>query len=167
MIAFCGNCRNHWGLIENPLCMTCDKSAAVPTNWMEDEDLMQASIQAVRDKLAHETVVQDRGAKADGGMSSEVFERLLNEQLDRSRDVLCTKANEYATGDRLHNFRVAAGLRGCSLEQAVAGMMAKHTVSVYDMCESGKDYPIALWAEKITDSINYLLLLNAVVREGK
>lgn len=45
-------------------------------------------------------------------------------------------------------------------------MMSKHTVSVYDMCESGEQYPIHLWQEKITDSINYLLLLNAMVREG-
>ena len=34
-----------------------------------------------------------------------------------------------------------------------------------DMCESGEQYPIELWQEKITDSINYLLLLNAMVRE--
>ena len=67
MIAFCGNCRNHWGLIENPLCMTCDKSGAVPTNWLEDEDLMRESIQSIRDKLAQETKTPDQEVKADGG----------------------------------------------------------------------------------------------------
>ena len=105
-------------------------------------------------------------AKADAGMSSETFERLMEEQIERSRAVLCHKAKEYATGDRLHNFRVAAALQGCDPIQALSGMMAKHTVSVYDMCESGKAYPIDLWQEKITDSINYLLILNAMVREG-
>lgn len=100
------------------------------------------------------------------GMSSERFDALLEEQIDRSRNILSNKATEYATSDRLHNFRVAAQLRGCTTEQALAGMMAKHTVSIYDMCESGEMYPIELWQEKITDSINYLLLLNAVVREG-
>ena len=46
--------------------------------------------------------------------------------------------------------------------------MAKHTVSVYDMIrglEEGKSYPLELWDEKIGDSINYLLLLAAAVRE--
>ena len=46
--------------------------------------------------------------------------------------------------------------------------MAKHTVSVYDMLrglEEGKSYPLELWDEKIGDSINYLLLLAAAVRE--
>jgi hypothetical protein len=81
--------------------------------------------------------------------------------------VLITKAREYATEDRLHNFKVAAALQGCTPAQALAGMMAKHTVSVYDMARNGREYPQALWDEKITDSINYLLLLAAVVREGR
>lgn len=45
-------------------------------------------------------------------------------------------------------------------------MMSKHTVSVYDMCNSGEDYPIELWEEKITDSINYFLLLSIAVEES-
>lgn len=101
------------------------------------------------------------------GMTSETFERLMEEQFERCEAVLLHKAKEYATGDRLHNFRVAADLQGCTEIQALSGMMSKHTVSVYDMCESGRDYPLALWEEKITDSINYLLLLNALVREGE
>ena len=100
-------------------------------------------------------------------MTSEIFDRLFEEQVARSRRVLCAKASEYATADRLHNFRAAAALEGVTDVQALAGMMAKHTVSVYDMAMSGRDYPIELWAEKLTDSINYLLLLNAMVRENE
>ena len=101
-------------------------------------------------------------------MNSDMFEKLTDEQFDRCRDILYHKAMEYATEDRLHNFHVAAELRGCTPEQALAGMMAKHTVSVYDMCEAtaAEVFPIELWQEKITDSINYLLLLNAMVREN-
>ena len=98
-------------------------------------------------------------------MTATEFERIFEEQVERSRIVLVNKASEYATEDRLHNFKVAAALEGKTPEQALAGMMAKHTVSVYDMAESGQPYPIELWQEKITDHINYLLLLNAIVRE--
>ena len=42
-------------------------------------------------------------------------------------------------------------------------MMAKHTTSVYDMVESGKPYSLELWDEKITDHINYLILLRAAL----
>lgn len=76
------------------------------------------------------------------------------------------KAKEYATGgDRLHNFKVAAAVQGISPTAALAGMMAKHTVSVYDMVGSGEDYPMELWEEKIKDSINYLFLLWALLHE--
>ena len=98
-------------------------------------------------------------------MDTERFNQLFEKQIELCRQVLCGKAKEYATEDRLHNFKVAAQLEGITTEQALAGMMAKHTVSVYDMCASGEAYPIELWQEKLTDSINYLLLLNAVVRE--
>ena len=100
-------------------------------------------------------------------MTATEFERIFEEQVERSRILLVNKASEYATEDRLHNFKVAAALEGKTPEQALAGMMAKHTVSVYDMAESGLAYPIDLWQEKITDHINYLFLLNAIVREGR
>ena len=100
-------------------------------------------------------------------MNTTTFERLFEEQVNRSRSVLVSKGKEYATEDRLHNFKVAAALEGKTPEQALAGMMAKHTVSVYDMAESGLAYPIELWQEKITDHINYLFLLNAIVREER
>ena len=99
-------------------------------------------------------------------MNTTTFERLFEDQVNRSRSVLVSKAKEYATEDRLHNFKVAAALEGKSPAQALAGMMAKHTVSVYDMAESGEEYPMELWQEKITDHINYLFLLNAIVRDG-
>lgn len=100
-------------------------------------------------------------------MTSENFNHELKVQMQRSVDILCKKAVEYATDDRLHNFKIAAALEQITPVQALAGMMSKHTVSVYDMCMSGEEYPIELWEEKITDHINYLLLLNAMVRERK
>lgn len=99
-------------------------------------------------------------------MNSEWFEKVIKEQIKTCEDVLIGKAKEYATDDdRLHNFKNAAGMMSCDPKEALAGMMAKHTISVYDMCRSGKDYPIELWNEKITDHINYLLLLKAIVKE--
>lgn len=101
-------------------------------------------------------------------MNSEWFEKVIKEQIKTCEDVLIGKAKEYATDDdRLHNFKNAAGMMGCDAKEALSGMMAKHTISIYDMCRNGKDYPIELWNEKITDHINYLLLLKAVVTEEK
>lgn len=100
-------------------------------------------------------------------MTKEKFNAIIALQIKRCTDILQTKSNEYATEDSLHNFRIAAELQNCTMEQALAGMMIKHTVSVCDMINSGKEYPDALWEEKVTDHINYLLMLMAVVKEGK
>ena len=98
-------------------------------------------------------------------MTADNFNAIISAQIDHCKSILCSKAREYATSDRLHNFKVAGALQGISPAQALMGMMAKHTVSVADMCMSGETYPQELWDEKITDSINYLLLLSALVRE--
>jgi hypothetical protein len=99
-------------------------------------------------------------------MTTDNFNAIINWQIEHCKSILCSKAKEYATSDRLHNFKIAGALQGISPVQALMGMMAKHTVSVADMCmSSGETYPQEMWDEKITDSINYLLLLAALVRE--
>lgn len=100
-------------------------------------------------------------------MTGQKFNAIVEEQLNICKNVLCKKADEYATEDRLHNFKVAAALGGGDPIKALSGMMAKHTVSIYDMCRTDENYPIELWNEKITDHINYLLLLKGLVIEGK
>lgn len=97
-------------------------------------------------------------------MKAEQFNEIISEQIDRCIDVLVTKSKEYATEDRLHNFKIAAVLKGETPVQALAGMMSKHTVSVYDLCRTGS-LDLNVWNEKITDSMNYLLLLRALIEE--
>ena len=99
-------------------------------------------------------------------MNSEQFGYVVQAQLELCQDMLEGKAAEYATDlDRLHNFKVAAELGAVTPMQALGGMMAKHTVSIYDMINSGHPYSPELWTEKITDHINYLILLRAIVTE--
>lgn len=104
-------------------------------------------------------------------MTSKTFNEHLKHMQEITVNTLASKAAEYATdGDRLHNFKVAAEVQGISTYAALAGMMAKHTVSVYDMIREGgyqpeAMFPMELWEEKIKDSINYLFLLWALLNE--
>lgn len=102
-------------------------------------------------------------------MNSLTFNEVTERRLQECIDVMCRKSDEYSTEcDKLHNFKVAGALQGCSDIKALGGMMCKHTVSVYDLIndfENGKNISLGLWNEKIGDSINYLLLLNALVVE--
>ena len=96
------------------------------------------------------------------------FNEVLETTIQKCVDTLGVKADEYATEDRLHNFKVAAEIQNCTPITALAGMMAKHTVSVYDLIqkqEQGYVVSREMWDEKIGDSINYLILLSALVQE--
>ncbi|MFQ6807016.1 MAG: hypothetical protein ACLRT5_20975 [Lachnospiraceae bacterium] len=90
-------------------------------------------------------------------------------QVALCREILQKKTKEY-TGDdtdRLGAFKAAAALQHTTPECALAGMLAKHIVSLYDMCfAEAAVYPTGTWDEKITDSLNYLFLLKAIVKEG-
>ena len=98
-------------------------------------------------------------------MDAQSFEHILDEQINICRDTLVVKAKEYATVDRLHNFKVLAALQDCTTRQAVSMLMGKHTVSIFDMCRSADVFPMEVWEEKITDHMNYLFLLKAVIDE--
>lgn len=100
-------------------------------------------------------------------MTPEQFSEVFHTQMRLCEDVLIDKAREYATADRLHNFKLSAELQGISPRQALAGMMAKHTVSLYDMCRSDQKFPLDKWDEKIVDHINYLILLSAIILDDE
>ena len=99
-------------------------------------------------------------------MRTKEFNDVLELQIDLCKRKLVEKAQEYATQDRLHNFKVAATLQGCTPIEALSGMMAKHTISIYDLCKETDEVPLHIWEEKITDHINYLILLKAVILDG-
>ena len=102
-------------------------------------------------------------------MTHERFESVFNELINKCNAILNVKSAEYSTeADKLHNFYTAAALTGEHPVKALGGMMLKHTVSVYDMMrdtDNGKRFDLAKWEEKIIDSINYLILLRAILDE--
>ena len=95
---------------------------------------------------------------------------MFEKQVGRCAETLQRKKKEYTgdSQDRLSAFKVAAAMQGCKPERALAGMMAKHIVSLYDMCYADREtFDMTTWDEKITDSLNYLFLLKAIVEEGQ
>lgn len=101
-------------------------------------------------------------------MKHDEFSEIINSQLEKCKSLLTSKSREYAMpDDMLHNFTVAAELLGVNQRQALGGFMAKHTVSIYDMIQAPNDFALPKWEEKITDHINYLLILGAVIAEER
>jgi hypothetical protein len=94
------------------------------------------------------------------------FDKLLHRRLELTRGVLGMKAGEYAPPtDRLHNFRTAAILSHQTPAEALRGMLVKHWVSVMDIVARGPKCPDEVIDEKVGDAINYLVLLEAVLKE--
>lgn len=99
-------------------------------------------------------------------MNSKQFDQVVEDCIKAINTVLKSKSKEYSSdSDKLHNFNEAAKLLDCTNVYALAGMMNKHIVSVYDMIKkfeiSGQLPTKDLLNEKIGDSINYFILLKA------
>lgn len=103
-------------------------------------------------------------------MDTPEFESQIKDAVGRSTMVLFQKAASYTDedGDRFRNFKLAAELQHTTPIKALSGMMAKHTVKLYDLIDQSEEdeVPLESWDETIGDSINYLLLLSALIREG-
>jgi hypothetical protein len=109
------------------------------------------------------------------------FDKLLKEILERTTTVLSTKSDEYSTdSDKLHNFKRAGAMLNCTPEKALIGMWTKHIISILDIVDTidkessehnhmfvTKPYSVTVKKveEKIGDAINYLILLEALIKE--
>ena len=117
-------------------------------------------------------------------MIKEDFDKLLEKRLKATVDVLSSKNKEYASAtDKLHNFKRAGAMLGCTPERALVGMWTKHIISILDMVDkiekdsrkvgfltaiitwNSRRKTIKLLEEKIGDAINYLILLEALIKE--
>ena len=101
-------------------------------------------------------------------MKIKEFEKIIDNQIACCRETLFRKGKEYASDeeiDRLEHFKKAGSLMGTSQKAALFSMLTKHLISVSDMCMKSNEHSEELWTEKITDSINYLLILKTIVIE--
>ncbi len=99
-------------------------------------------------------------------MTTPDFNKVVEDQLDRIRNVLVKKAAEYnLDDDRLSVFKHSAALLENTPEQALLSFACKHIISIVDMVNSKQAYSEELWNEKITDLCNYSILLQGLLRD--
>jgi hypothetical protein len=104
-----------------------------------------------------------------GRMTNKEFDVILEQRITLMRQVLQKKAGEYASlDDRLHNFKRAAQVLGTTSEKALLGMLVKHLVSLFDIVDSWPDKKcsVEMLDEKLGDTINYAVLLEAILKES-
>lgn len=100
-------------------------------------------------------------------MTAKEFNINLAEIFDKCFIILNEKSKEYApNNDRLEHFKEAGKMQGLSSKEALWGMLQKHLTSICTMCRMNS-VPEDRWDEKLIDSINYLILLYALVKEDE
>ena len=102
-------------------------------------------------------------------MTENEFQEVLNARLIKIKETLSSKAKEYATDmDKLHNFNVGARLTGQTRERVLWGFALKHYISFLDILDGldkGKLPSEAIVDEKVGDLINYLVLIEASIKD--
>jgi len=101
-------------------------------------------------------------------MNTKKFNEIVEGCKAHISSVLAYKAEEYARGDRLSNFKSAGRRLDCTPERALIFFREKHEVSILDIVndiDKGDLPEHNLLSEKIGDSINYLILLKALITE--
>lgn len=101
-------------------------------------------------------------------MTTHNFNEIIREQITRCENVLLRKGDEYAmTDDRLSAFKKAGAIQDQTMLQAALGMLSKHLVSLVDMIQDSNParFGVDRWNEKLTDAINYLLIMRAIIEE--
>lgn len=99
-------------------------------------------------------------------VDNKTFSQVVQNRLDVCKETLIKKNEEYSSEiDRLHNFKVAGRINNTTPEKALWCMFTKHLVSVMDIKDNPARFSKEVLSEKITDSINYFLLLEALMSE--
>lgn len=110
------------------------------------------------------------------------FNELLDKIIKRTTFTLASKSAEYSTDDdKLHNFKRAGDMKHETPEKALVGMWVKHIISILDIVDDIEkenqkiglifrynpkhDLDIKIVEEKVGDAINYLILLEALIKE--
>lgn len=105
--------------------------------------------------------------KISENLSKLTGDEAIDSLLRKCIETLEVKGNDYTAGrgavDRLYNFRTAAEKFGISMEQVWAVYAYKHWTAIERYAKQGQveSEPIE---GRIMDMINYLLLLNCIIK---
>ena len=100
------------------------------------------------------------------------FNDCIDNRLNECKELLLVKGLEYRrNNDPYHNFNKVSKMRNKTPEEALSGMWAKHLCSILDIIDDielhNKIPSKELLSEKISDNINYLLILEALIEERR
>ena len=118
----------------------------------------------------HQVIKEKKGVNMED--VNERFNDCIDNRLNECKELLTVKSVEYRrNNDPYHNFNKVSKMRNKTPEEALSGMWAKHLCSILDIIDDielhNKIPSKELLSEKISDNINYLLILEALIEERR
>jgi len=102
-------------------------------------------------------------------MQNIIFNEIMEKRIKLIRKVLQEKQQEYAScDDKLYNFKRQSAILNVIPEKALLGNMTKHLASILDIVDKIDKNVLPsneMLEEKIGDLVNYLILLEAMIKE--
>ena len=103
-------------------------------------------------------------------MQNIIFNEIMEKRIELIRKVLQKKQQEYTltNDDRFHNFKRQSAILNITPEKALLGNWTKHLASILDIVDKIDKNVLPsneMLEEKIGDLVNYLILLEAMIKE--
>jgi hypothetical protein len=96
-------------------------------------------------------------------MEQKKFDAVVNHRFEYCKEILGIKGSVYASKkDRLKNFYDGASLNGCTPKQYAFMLMTKHLVALKDYIREDRKMDEDFINEKVSDIINYAVLIESL-----
>lgn len=125
----------------------------------DNEDFIKNQLENIVNNVRNKSKINER------------FNDCIDNRLNDCKKLLLVKSLEYRRNDNpYHNFNVGAKFTGESSEKVLYGFLLKHLISLQDIVNDVNESKLPskeIIAAKVSDIINYMLILEALIEERR
>jgi hypothetical protein len=98
-------------------------------------------------------------------MNQKKQEYIFNQTVDKMRDIMLSKGNDYANEDRLSNFKLAGSICGLSPQQNCLSLIATKVARLGVLLKEKSEPNNESIEDSLVDMANYTLLLIMILKD--
>jgi len=98
-------------------------------------------------------------------MNQKKQEYIFNQTVEKMRDIMLSKGNDYANEDRLSNFKLAGSICGISPQQNCLSLIATKVARLGVLLKEKSEPNNESIEDSLVDMANYTLLLIMILKD--
>jgi hypothetical protein len=98
-------------------------------------------------------------------MNQKKQEYIFNQTVDKMRDIMLSKGNDYANEDRLSNFKLAGSICGLTPQQNCLSLIATKVARLGVLLKEKSEPNNESIEDSLVDMANYTLLLIMILKD--